>query len=74
MLIVFINLDQAGSVAGLRRLLSGAIDNDQVTGMIVLACEENGFTPGSVDTILKQSPNRFLVESSIVLYLTGKIR
>ncbi len=53
---MFINLDQAGSVAGLRRLLSGAIDNDQVTGMIVLACEENGFTPGSVDTILKQSP------------------
>lgn len=50
---MFINLDREGTVEGLQRLLEQADDGDRA-GILILACDANGFTPEMVDPFLKQ--------------------
>ncbi|MEM6347908.1 MAG: FIST N-terminal domain-containing protein [Bacteroidota bacterium] len=47
-------LDDSGSVAGFQSLLKQALATDQVEGLLILACDANGFTPESIDPILAQ--------------------
>ncbi|MGD8452194.1 MAG: FIST N-terminal domain-containing protein [Phycisphaerae bacterium] len=49
-------LDRSGSVEGLRRLLGDVADQPDVQSILVLACDQNGFTPQAVDSILAGVP------------------
>ncbi len=50
---MIINIDKAGTVEGFKRILDEAAKNDSVKGLLVLSCDANGFTPDTVDEILK---------------------
>ena len=51
---MFINLDREGTVEGLQYLLERAADDENTSGVLILACDANGFTPEKVDEVLKQ--------------------
>lgn len=51
---MFISLDREGTVEGLQYLLEQAVDNEETLGILILACDANGFTPELVDGVLKQ--------------------
>ena len=41
---MFINLDREGTVEGLQYLLEQAADDENTSGVLILACDANGFT------------------------------
>ncbi len=49
-----IHVDETGSVEGLRTVLEKAAAEPGAQGLLVLACDANGFTPESVDGVLGQ--------------------
>lgn len=49
-----IHLDREGSVDGLHNLLEQAANDERIEGILILACDANGFTPEKVDEILKR--------------------
>jgi len=51
---MFINLDRKGTVERLQYLLKQAADDENTSGVLILACDANGFTPEKVDEVLKQ--------------------
>jgi len=51
---MFINLDREGPVEGLQYLLERAANDENTSGVLILACDANGFTPEKVDEVLKQ--------------------
>lgn len=51
---MYMGLDREGTVEGLRSLLKQAAANENIAGILILACKDNGFTPGKVDGFLKQ--------------------
>ncbi len=51
---MLILLDRKGTVEGLQHLLERTVDHKPASGILVLACEENEFTPETIDQLLKQ--------------------
>jgi hypothetical protein len=51
---MFINLDREGTVEGLQYLLEQAVGDEETLGILILACDANGFTPELVDGVLKE--------------------
>ncbi|NSW90607.1 MAG: FIST C-terminal domain-containing protein [Firmicutes bacterium] len=51
---MFINLDREGTVKRLQYLLKQADDDENTSGILILACDANSFTPEMVDEVLKQ--------------------
>jgi hypothetical protein len=51
---MFINLDREGTVERLQYLLKQAADDENTSGVLILACDANGFTPEKIDEVLKQ--------------------
>jgi len=51
---VLINLDRMGTVENLKHLLKITAEDENIRGILVLACEANGFTPEMVDDLFKQ--------------------
>lgn len=49
---MFIQLDETGTVEALKTNIESMIAIDGVQGILILACDENGFTPDTVDEIL----------------------
>lgn len=49
-----INLDREGTVDRLSYLLKQAEDDENTSGILILACDANGFTCEKVDEVLKQ--------------------
>ncbi len=50
---MLIRVDPTGSVEGFGSLLKEVSCNDNVKGLLILACDENGFTPDAIDEPLK---------------------
>ncbi len=50
---MIIKVDYTGSVQGFQSLLKDVTNDEKVKGLLVLACDENGFTPDTMDGILK---------------------
>ena len=49
---MLMRVDRSGSAAGLGVLLAEMEENPQVAGVLLLACDQNGFQPGDVDRLL----------------------
>jgi hypothetical protein len=49
---MIIRVDETGSAEGFHAILDELAENGEVKGLLILACDENGFTPDSVDPIL----------------------
>ena len=45
-----------GTVAALKKILDQALEEGQAKSLLVLSCDENGFTPDQLDPILKELP------------------
>ncbi len=50
---MIIEVDNSGSVEGLRSILANVAADQEVEGILILACDENGFQPDSMDSILR---------------------
>jgi len=50
---MIINVDRTGSAENLRDILYRTADSEGVQGLMVLACDANGFSPENVDVVLK---------------------
>lgn len=50
---MIIRVDETGSAAGFRAILEELAEDGNIKGLLILACDENGFTPDSVDSILR---------------------
>ncbi len=53
---MIIRIDPTGTAAGLATLLEEMAGNENVKGLLILACDENGFTPQTTDNALKAVP------------------
>lgn len=51
---MYISLDREGTVEGLGKLLTQAAADEKTAGILILACEANGFTPAQVDGLLRK--------------------
>ncbi|WP_461209450.1 FIST signal transduction protein [Desulfocurvus sp. DL9XJH121] len=51
-----IALDSSGTVEGFKSLLDAVGRDPGVRGVLVLACQENGFTPVQLDPVLRAAP------------------
>lgn len=49
---MYIDVDRKGTVQGFQYLLKKVENNESVSGILVLACEENAFTPETIDRVL----------------------
>jgi hypothetical protein len=49
---MFINVDKTGSVDALESNIESMLSNKAVKSLLILACDENGFTPDNADEIL----------------------
>lgn len=47
-------LDEAGTVAGFQQIMNQALAAEGVEGILIMACDANGFTPAEIDPILAQ--------------------
>ena len=52
---MLISVDKTGTIDGFEDALAKVLSGDKVQGVIILACDANGFTPESVDMILQQT-------------------
>ncbi len=50
---MIIHLDRTGEVGVLKSILDEVTSNEEVKGLLILACDENGFTPQTIDDVLK---------------------
>ena len=48
--------DPAGSPANLQEMILSASSISGVDGLMILACEANGFTPENIDAVLNLAP------------------
>ena len=53
---MIIKLDKTGTVSGLNNLIDEILINEDVKGLLVLACDENNFTPNNLDKKLQEIP------------------
>ncbi len=51
-----IHVDKTGTVKGFRDMLAKVVANNQVKGVLILACDANGFTPTELDEALQNAP------------------
>lgn len=51
---MIISFDPSGTAAGLERCLQQAAAPDTISGLLVLCCEGNGFTPEQLDPVLQR--------------------
>ncbi|MFO7682691.1 MAG: FIST N-terminal domain-containing protein [Chloroflexota bacterium] len=49
---MFINVDKTGSVEAFKTNIESLTANEAVKGLLILACDENGFTPETIDPLL----------------------
>jgi len=49
-----IKIDPTGSVEGLEKIINEISNNEKSKSLLILSCDENGFTPDNVDHILKE--------------------
>lgn len=49
---LIITLDEVGSVESLKNSIETVLENDEVKGLMIFACDSNGYTPERVDHIL----------------------
>ncbi len=52
---MIIKLDQSGSAKGFRNLLEDIQENDHIKSCLILAADENGFTPKNIDSVLTKA-------------------
>ncbi len=50
---MIIRTDSTGTINGFRSLIDGMSSNDKVKGLLILACDENRFSPSNIDDALK---------------------
>ncbi len=50
---MIIQVDETGTVKGFLSLLENMTADENIHGLIILACDDNGFTPATVDKVLK---------------------
>ncbi len=50
---MFIEVDQSGSVAGFESIVTEVANHEGTNGLLILACDDNGFTPDGVDGVLR---------------------
>ncbi len=50
---MIINFDPTGTIEGIQTLLEEMLKNEGIKGFLVLACDENHFTPDTLDDTLK---------------------
>ncbi len=50
---MIIKVDRSGTIERLRTLMEDVSRNNQVKGLLILTCDDNGFTPDAIDTDLK---------------------
>jgi hypothetical protein len=53
---MFISVERTGKVGDFKKIIGEVSGNEDVRGLLVLACDENGFTPENVDDILNEVP------------------
>jgi len=53
---MLIKLDKTGSINGFKDMLTQVSSDTQTKGILIMACDNNGFTPGSLDEILQAIP------------------
>lgn len=53
---MIVKLDRTGSVKGFRDVLSEVSNDARTKGVLIMACDKNGFTPESVDETLQSIP------------------
>jgi hypothetical protein len=51
---MFINVDKTGSVEAFKTNMESLTANEAVKGLLILACDENGFTPETIDPLADQ--------------------
>lgn len=49
---MIINLDRIGNVDSFKENLERVLENESVQSLLILACDENGFTPETIDPLL----------------------
>ena len=52
---MIIEVDTTGTVAEFKKIFTSLQRNKNAKGLLILACDGNGFTPNNINTILKQS-------------------
>ncbi len=50
---MIIHVDKTGTIEGFQSILDKTTCNENVNGLLILACDENGFTPDAIDEVLK---------------------
>ncbi|TIH13071.1 histidine kinase [Marinifilum sp. JC120] len=53
---MYIEMEKTGSAQALEAVLKKTANRDGVKGIIILTCDENGFTPDNIDSFLKDCP------------------
>jgi hypothetical protein len=53
---MIIEVDRAGTVAGFKSIINDLLTDDQVQGILILACDANDFSPSDVDELLGEIP------------------
>jgi hypothetical protein len=53
---MYIHVDKTGTVTGFQDILQTALADDAVKGLLILACDANGFTPEAIDETLQAIP------------------
>lgn len=69
---MYVALDSDGTPEGLSRLIAEAEAEPRVGGVVVLACAENGFSPDSIDAVLKASGKPLIGGVFPAIMLGGK--
>ena len=50
---MIIHIDSTGTTDGFRSILGDTLNNENVKSLLILACDENGFTPEAIDGVLQ---------------------
>lgn len=53
---MIIRVDQSGTVAAFNDIVRDVLAREQVKGLLILACDENNFTPADLDGLLRVVP------------------
>ncbi|GAB4446596.1 MAG: hypothetical protein Kow0031_29250 [Anaerolineae bacterium] len=53
---MLIHVDHTGSVAGLKQCITSLLQHPETKGLLIFACDDNGFTPASVNPVLQELP------------------
>ncbi len=55
---MIIDIDYAGTVENFNKLLDSFVSNNEVKSILILACDDNGFTNDSIDNSLKKTSKK----------------